>query len=122
MWEFCQVLLPCLLNSTIIHVFVGPNVIASQLSQFVAFVASRAIDGDLTSFSHTDSYQTNGTIRWWRVDLAAIYDITQFKVITRLPGTPYLSCIRLAPSQALPETLLLNPDHQEFAENGLLSL
>lgn len=77
-----------------IHVFEreiyssGVNVakgkMATQSSTLNAFIASRAVDGTPTSFSHTD----DNSYSWWQVDLGGLFPIESIKIVNRWCGNP----------------------------------
>jgi hypothetical protein len=52
---------------------------ATQSSTFNGFDASRAIDGSVKTFSHTEK-ELDG---WWEVDLGAAYHIASVKILNR---------------------------------------
>jgi len=46
----------------------------------------RAVDGDNATYCHTDISQPEGTPRWVRIELDAIYDVVSVIIINR-PAT-----------------------------------
>ena len=77
-----------------IHVFEveiyssGVNVangkMATQSSTLNANIATRAVDGTPTSFSHTN----DKSYSWWQVDLGGLFPIESIKIVNRWCGSP----------------------------------
>eukprot|EP00804_Cyclotella_cryptica_P009369 CCRYP_018076-RB/>CCRYP_018076-RB protein AED:0.03 eAED:0.03 QI:374/1/1/1/0.94/0.9/20/617/4181 len=53
-----------------------------QSSTLTTFLASRAVDGNINTFSHTD-VEKSGSPVWWEVDLGAEYSIELVTIINR---------------------------------------
>ena len=63
---------------------VAKGKMATQSSTLNALSASRAVDGTLTSFSHT----ADNSYSWWKVDLGALFPIESIKIVNRWCGSP----------------------------------
>jgi hypothetical protein len=59
---------------------IAQNKAASQSSTLRSFDASNAVDGDMSSFSHTD--RVDGPV-WWKVDLENEQDVQSVKIRNR---------------------------------------
>lgn len=71
---------------------------ASQSSTLSNFVASRAIDGQESSFSHTQKFD-DGTLVWWQVKLSDTFDIASVEIANRFcrePSDPHGCYCRLS--------------------------
>ncbi|KAL3778345.1 hypothetical protein HJC23_013805 [Cyclotella cryptica] len=64
-----------------VNIALGRNAI--QSSNYSGFHANRAIDNDLTTFSHT-----NDTSSWWEVDLEEMVYIDSITIANRFCGSP----------------------------------
>jgi hypothetical protein len=62
---------------------------SSQSSTFKQFNASRAVDGDVSTFSHTDvSVQTAASSVWWKVALGDEFHVKFVAIKNRYCGSP----------------------------------
>jgi hypothetical protein len=62
---------------------------SSQSSTFKQFNASRAVDGDVSTFSHTDvSVQTAASSLWWKVALGDEFHVKFVAIKNRYCGSP----------------------------------
>lgn len=80
---------PIHVNEIEVYDFVGANVaigkVASQSSTLKAFEASRAIDGDASSFSHTS---TDDSSAMFEIDLGSPESISNVRIVNRWCGDP----------------------------------
>jgi hypothetical protein len=69
----------------------GDNValdgVASQSTTLNTLVASRAIDGNMNSFSHT-SKSDDGSLNWWMVELTNSVEVASVEIINRYCQDP----------------------------------
>lgn len=56
--------------------------VATQSTTYSPYGASKAVDGNINTFSHTDNY-IQGATSWWKVDLGCPVEITSVVIVNR---------------------------------------